>query len=61
MFKFSQAGVKDPELFGRLYKDFIDWCKQQVTSGTFSTYCNGEPVCLSGGIEISYSAYLKNK
>ena len=61
MFKFSQHGIKDQELFCNLYSDFIKWCKGIVTSGTFSTYCDGEPVCFSYGAELSYSMYLTNK
>jgi len=58
MYKFSPYGVKNPELFELLYKDFIDWCKQQVPHGTFSTYCDGEPVCMSYGSELSYRDYM---
>jgi hypothetical protein len=58
MFNFSSAGIDDSELFTRIYEDFINWCKQQLPSGTFSTYCDGEPVCYSCGIAISYSEYL---
>lgn len=61
MFKFSKAGVKNPDIFERIYKDFIDWCREQLPSGTFSTYCDGEPVCFCNGAEIPYSAFLKRK
>jgi hypothetical protein len=58
MFEFSEHGVKNSELFSRLYNDFINWCKEKLPSGTFSTYCDGEPVCLYCGIELSYRDYL---
>ena len=57
MYKFSPHGVKNPELFERLYKGFVDWCKQKASSGTFSTYCDGEPVFMSCGCELSYRDY----
>jgi hypothetical protein len=58
MYKFSTAGVKNPELFERLYEGFIRWCKQLAPSGTFSTYCDGEPVFMFSGIELSYRDYV---
>jgi hypothetical protein len=61
MYKFSKAGVKNPELFERIYQDFVDWCKQQATGGTFSTYCDGEPVFMSCGFELSYRDYLRTQ
>jgi hypothetical protein len=61
MFKFSEYGVKNPEIYSRVYADFIDWCKTKVKSGTFSTYMDGEPVCLSAGREIPYRVFLANR
>jgi hypothetical protein len=58
MFKFSPYGIKDSNLWQMIYGDFIEWCKTQVTAGTFSTYCNGEPVCMCCGFELSYRMYL---
>lgn len=49
MFKFSKYGIKDIEFFSWWYADFISWCKSIVKTGTFSTYCDGEPVCFSNG------------
>ena len=57
MYKFSKVGIKNEELFAWIYKDFIDWCKQIATSGTFSTYCDGEPVFMYYGSELSYRDY----
>ena len=61
MFKFSEYGVKNIEIYSNIYSDFIDWCKTKVKSGTFGTYMDGEPVCFSGGIEIPYRAFLANR
>ena len=61
MFKFSEFGVKNTEIYSNIYSDFIVWCKTKVKGGTFSTYMDGEPVCYSGGIEISYRAFLANQ
>ncbi len=58
MFKFSPYGIRDPELWQRIYGDFMEWCMRRVQSGTFSTYCDGEPVCLCAGMELSYRDYL---
>lgn len=60
MFGFSEYGIKNKELFCRIYSDFIEWCKSKVITGTFSTYMDGEPVCFSQGIELSYKLYLAN-
>lgn len=60
MFKFSEYGVKNIEAYSIAYSGFINWCKTKVKSGIFSTYMDGEPVCISGGIEISYRAFLAN-
>ena len=43
MFKFSEHGIKDKDVFCRIYSGFVDYCKSNFTSGTFSTYCDGEP------------------
>lgn len=61
MFRFSEYGVKDIDVYSRIYSEFIEWCKKKVKTGTFSTYTNGEPVCFSGGIEIPYRAFLANR
>lgn len=58
MFRYSGAGIKNVEIYNRIYKDFVEWCKTVVKQGTFSTYCDGEPVCFSGGIELTYRMYL---
>lgn len=60
MFRFSEHGVENPEIYGRIYADFIEWCKTKVKSGTFSTYVDGEPVCFSNGVELSYRLYQVN-
>ncbi|QUH22206.1 hypothetical protein [Alkaliphilus sp. B6464] len=61
-FKFSEHGIKNENLFIELYSDFIEWCKSKVPSGIFSTYVDEEPICFSsGGIELSYRTYLKNR
>ena len=60
MFKFSEYGVKNKELFQMIYGDFIQWCRTIVSTGTFSTYCDGEPVCFSYGNELSYRDYLRS-
>lgn len=59
MFRYSKAGVKDIKLFELLFFDFIAWCKTVVNHGTFSTYCDGEPVCFSDGDAMGYREYLK--
>jgi len=61
MFKFSEAGIKNKDIFSWIYSDFIEWCKDNFTHGTFSTYCDGEPAFFSDGMEISYRNYMKNK
>lgn len=61
MFEYSEHGIKNKEVFCRIYADFIEWCGSRVKSGTFSTYVDGEPVCFSNGAEISYRLYLANK
>ena len=61
MFNFSEHGIKDVYIYSKVYKDFIEWCKTKVRTGTFSTYVDGEPVCFSKGIEISYREYLANQ
>ena len=58
MFSYSKAGVKNIDTYNMAHKGFIDWCKSHVNSGTFSTYCDGEPVCFSSGLELSYRIYL---
>jgi len=60
MFEFSKFGVKNEKLFCSIYADFIAWCKSKATSGTFSTYMDGEPVFMCNGIEVSYRQF-KNK
>ena len=60
MFKFSEHGIKNKELFCKIYSDFIEWCKSVVFEGTFSTYMDGEPVCFSQGVELTYRDYLAN-
>lgn len=61
MFEFSKFGIDNKDVYCRIYSDFIAWCKNQVKSGMFSTYTNGEPVCFSNGLEISYRIYLANR
>lgn len=61
MYNFSKAGIKNKELYCRIYADFISWCKSIVPSGTFSTYSDGEPACFYLGVELSYSNFLNNK
>ena len=61
MYKFSEYGIKNQVLFNKLYSDFITWCKSKVSEGTFSTYCDGEPVCFSCGCELSYRMFLNGK
>lgn len=61
MFKFSEHGVENPEIYSKVYADFIEWCKTKVKSGIFSTYMDGEPVCLSVGIEIPYREFLDER
>ena len=61
MFTFSRYGVKDINIYNRIYCDFIDWCKAKVKAGTFSTYTNGEPVCFSGEMELSYRTFLRSR
>lgn len=58
MFQYSRYGIQDKELFASIYASFINWCKSIVKEGTFSTYMDGEPVCYSNGLELSYSMYL---
>jgi hypothetical protein len=58
-YRFSQYGIKNPEIFERIYQGFIEWCKTKASSGTFSTYCDGEPVFMSAGFELSYRDYQK--
>lgn len=60
MFKFSKHGIKNKEAFCVAYIDFIEWCKSKLQQGTFSTYCDGEPVCFCAGFELSYRTYLEN-
>ncbi len=60
-FRFSPHGIESKELFCKFYADFIEWCKSVVSEGCFSTYMNGEPVCFSRGLELSYRVYLANK
>lgn len=57
MFNYSKAGVKNIEVYNRIYKGFVEWCKTIIKHGTFSTYCDGEPVCFSDGNEITYRMY----
>ena len=57
MFKFSEHGIKDQNLFCMMYADFIKWCMEKATQGTFSTYMDGEPVFFSSGAEVSYRQY----
>jgi hypothetical protein len=59
MFNFSEHGVKNKDIFCRIYSDFVDYCKSNFTAGTFSTYCDGEPVFMQCGFEFSYSAYKR--
>ena len=61
MFKFSEHGIKNKEAYKEAYADFIEWCKNKLSSGIFSTYMDGEPVCFCSGLEVSYRAYLKNR
>jgi len=57
MYKFSVHEIKNKKVFEMAYGGFIKWCKSKSTSGTFTTYCDGEPVFLSCGIEVPYSTY----
>lgn len=57
MFEYSKAGVKNINAYNMAFAGFINWCKSLVTAGTFSTYCDGEPVCFCGGQEITYRMY----
>lgn len=59
-FKYSEHGIKNKEIYERIYSDFIEWCKTKASGGTFSTYMDGEPVFMFAGIEISYSSFLRN-
>jgi len=59
MFKYSEHGIKNKEIFKRLYVDFIEYCKSKTNQGTFSTYMDGEPVFFSRGTEFSYRKYKK--
>lgn len=59
MFRYSPYGIKSPAIFSVVYEGFINWCKSQVKEGIFSTYCDGEPVCYSNGVELSYRQYLQ--
>ena len=61
MFKFSEHGIENKDLFCSIYSGFVDYCKGNFPSGTFSTYCDGEPVFIQCGFEFSYSRYLKTK
>ena len=58
-YKFSEYGIKDKELFKRLYSDFIDYCSRYSESGTFSTYMDGEPFFMTRGNEISYRTFIR--
>ena len=58
MFSFSKAGIKNEEVFCLAYSEFMNWCKQYALGGTFSTYCDGEPVFFCAGLELSYRTYL---
>lgn len=58
MFGYSKAGVKNIDIYNIAHKGFIDWCKSLLNHGTFSTYCDGGPVCFSSGLELSYRMYL---
>lgn len=57
MINYSNHGIKNKSVFEFVYEDFIEWCKSNFDSGTFSTYKDGEPVFFSGGVEISYRQY----
>jgi len=59
-YNFSKAGVKDVALFSSIYSEFITWCKKNSPTGTFSTYCDGEPVFFYNGAEISYRKFLNS-
>lgn len=59
--KFSEHGIKDKEVFQRIYSDFIDYCSRYATSGTFSTYTDGEPVFMVAGFEIAYSTFKQRE
>lgn len=58
MFKFSEHGIENKQLFCTVYADFIEWCKGKLSSGTFSTYMDGEPVCFNAGVELKYRMFL---
>lgn len=60
-FKFSKHGIQNEKLFCRIYSDFINFCRNNAASGTFSTYMDGEPFFMCNGLHISYSDYLKIK
>lgn len=60
-YKFSEYGIKDKEVFKRLYSDFIDYCSRYAESGTFSTYTDGEPVFMTHGNEIAYGTFNRRE
>jgi len=59
-FKFSKYGIKNKDLFCRLYAGFIKWCKSELPEGIFSTYMDGEPYCSCQGVEITYRDFRRS-
>lgn len=52
-FTFSPHGVSSIDAYKLINSAFIDFCMNHFNHGTFSSYCDGEPVFLSSGFEFS--------
>ncbi|NCB47529.1 hypothetical protein EOM81_11000 [bacterium] len=56
-FTFSPHGMSDIDAYKLINSAFIDFCMNRFKRGTFSSYCDGEPVFLSSGFEFSRSQF----
>ena len=60
-FTFAQHGVSSIDAYKFINSAFIDYCMKRFKRGTFSSYCDGEPVFLSSGFEFSHRQFERAK
>jgi hypothetical protein len=60
-FSFSPHGVKSIDAYKVCYSEFIEYCINRFNGGTFSSFCDNEPVLLSCGFSFSLTQFEKWK
>lgn len=60
-FTFSPHGISSIDAYKLINTAFIDYCMERFKHGTFSSYCDGEPVFLSSGFEFSHRQFERQQ